>query len=198
MWWSCYIFISFGLNDVLELDSELGLAYGIILILYHSSKCYYGMNARGSYWWYVNIGAGDGLLQALPEPVLTKIYVTIWYHYRPQWVNFSFFTLCIYWCFLKCYYIDGTWWLSHWGRVTHLCVGNVTIINSDNGLSSGWYQAIIWTIAGIMLIGCLGTKFSEILIEICTYSLKKAFETVIWKMSTILSWPQCVIANWNF
>ena len=25
--------------------------------------------------------------------------------------------------------------LTHWGRVTHLCVGNLTIISSDNGLS---------------------------------------------------------------
>ena len=25
--------------------------------------------------------------------------------------------------------------LTHWGRVTHICVGNLTIIGSDNGLS---------------------------------------------------------------
>ena len=37
---------------------------------------------------------------------------------------------------------------------------------SDNGLSPGWRQAIIWTNAGILLIGPLGTNFSEILIEI--------------------------------
>ena len=33
--------------------------------------------------------------------------------------------------------------LSHWGRVTHICVGNLTIIGSDNGLSPGRRQAII-------------------------------------------------------
>ena len=27
--------------------------------------------------------------------------------------------------------------LFHWGRVTHICVGNLTIIGSDNGLSTG-------------------------------------------------------------
>ena len=43
--------------------------------------------------------------------------------------------------------------LTHWGRVTHICVGNLTIIGSDNGLSPGGRQAIIWTSAGIMLIG---------------------------------------------
>ena len=56
--------------------------------------------------------------------------------------------------------------LTHWGRVTHICVNKLTIIGSDNGLSLGRCQAIIWTNAGILLIGPLGTNFSEILIEI--------------------------------
>ena len=64
-------------------------------------------------------------------------------------------------------------YLTHWGRVTHICVGRLTIIGSDNGLSPERRQAIIWTIAGILLIGPLGTNFSEILIEIQTLSLKK-------------------------
>ena len=64
-------------------------------------------------------------------------------------------------------------WLTHWGRVTHICVGNIAIIGSDNGLSPGRRQAIIWTKAGILLIGPLGTNFSEILIEIQTFSFKK-------------------------
>ena len=42
--------------------------------------------------------------------------------------------------------------LTHWGRVTHICVGNLTIIGSDNGLSPGQRQAIIWINAGILLI----------------------------------------------
>ena len=64
-------------------------------------------------------------------------------------------------------------WLTHWGRVTHIWVGKLTIIGSDNGLSPGRRQAIIWTNAGILLIGHLGTNFSEILIEINTFSFKK-------------------------
>ena len=63
--------------------------------------------------------------------------------------------------------------LTHWGRVTHLCVSNLTIIGSDNGLSPGRRQAIIWTNAEILLIGALGTNFNEILIEIHTFSFKK-------------------------
>ena len=63
--------------------------------------------------------------------------------------------------------------LTHWGRVTHICVGNLTLIGSDNGLSPDRRQAIIWSNAGILLIRPLGTNFSEILIEILRYSFKK-------------------------
>ena len=38
--------------------------------------------------------------------------------------------------------------LTPWGRVTHICVSKLNIIGSDNGLSPGRRQAIIWTNAG--------------------------------------------------
>ena len=83
--------------------------------------------------------------------------------------------------------------LTHWGRGTHICVGKLIIIGSDNGLSPGRRQAIISTNAGILLIGPLGTNFSEILIEIITFSFnKKAFGNVVWKIAVILSRPQWV------
>ena len=63
--------------------------------------------------------------------------------------------------------------LTHWGRMTHICVSKVNIIGSDNGLSPGCRQAIIWTNAGMLLIGPLGTKFSEILSEMHTFSFNK-------------------------
>ena len=63
--------------------------------------------------------------------------------------------------------------LTHWGRVTHICVAKLAIIGSDNGLSHGRHQGIIWTIAGILLIGPLRTNFSEILIGIQLFSFKK-------------------------
>ena len=56
----------------------------------------------------------------------------------------------------------SSWSLTHWGWVTHICIGNLTI----TGLSPGWRQFIIWTNAGILLIGPLGTNFIEILTEI--------------------------------
>ena len=66
-----------------------------------------------------------------------------------------------------------TIYLTHWGRVTHICVSTLTIIGSDNGLSPDRRQAIIWTNAGILLIRPLGTNFNEILIEIPTFSFTK-------------------------
>ena len=63
--------------------------------------------------------------------------------------------------------------LTHWGRLTHICVNKLTIIGSDNGLSPDRHQAIIWTNAGILSIGPLGTKLSEILIAIHIFSFKK-------------------------
>ena len=67
----------------------------------------------------------------------------------------------------------NVWTLTHWSRVTHICVGKLTIIGSDNGLSPGRRQAIIWSNAGILLIGPLGTNLSEFLFENRTFSLKK-------------------------
>ena len=66
--------------------------------------------------------------------------------------------------------VNITFGLTHWGRVTHICVNKLTTIVSDNGLSPDRRQAIIWTNAGLLLIGPLGTNFSEILIEILTFS----------------------------
>ena len=57
--------------------------------------------------------------------------------------------------------------------MTHICVVKLTTISSDNGLSPGRRQAIIWTNAGILLIGPLGTNFTEFLIGIQTFSFKK-------------------------
>ena len=79
----------------------------------------------------------------------------------------KFVVLKLNWNMLQLTMIIG---LTHWGGVTHICVGNLTIISSDNELSPGQRQAIIWTNAGIVLTG---TNFREILIEIQTYWLKK-------------------------
>ena len=50
---------------------------------------------------------------------------------------------------------------------------NQVSIGSDNGLSPGGRQAIIWTNTGLLPIGPLGTNFSEILIKLQNFSYTK-------------------------
>ena len=75
--------------------------------------------------------------------------------------------------------------------MTHICVGNLIIIGSDNGLSPGRCQAITWTNAAILLIGPLGTNLSEILIKIHTFSFRKMHL----KMSSGKWQPFCLALN---
>ena len=70
---------------------------------------------------------------------------------------------------------------THWGRVMHICVGKLTIIGSDNGLSPERRQAIIWT-----KLQWNFNQNSNIFIQ------ENAFENVICEMTSILSRPQCV------
>ena len=64
-------------------------------------------------------------------------------------------------------------------------------IGVDNGLSPGRHQAIIWTNDEILLIGPLGINFSEISIEICTFSIMK----IHLKMSSGKWRPFCLGLN---
>ena len=81
--------------------------------------------------------------------------------------------------------------LIHWGRVTHICVGQLIIIGSDNGLSPGRHQTNFWTNAGILLIRPVGTNFCEILIGIQTFSFKK----IHLEMSSAKWRPFCLRLN---
>ena len=72
--------------------------------------------------------------------------------------------------------------------MTHICVGNLTIIGSDNGLSPHRCQDIIWTNAGILLIEPLGTNFSDNLIKILTFSFTK----MLLKVSSAKWRPFCL------
>ena len=75
--------------------------------------------------------------------------------------------------------------------MAHICVGNLSIIGLNNGLSPGRRQAIIWTNMGILSIGPLGTIFSEIIIEILAIS----FKNMHMKMSSVKSQSFCLVLN---
>ena len=89
--------------------------------------------------------------------------------------------------YLKCHHHPWKWILTHWGWVTHIWFSKLIIIGSGNGFSPSRRQAIIWTNAGILLIGPLETNFSEILIKIHISSFKKMHL----KMSSGKWWPSC-------
>ena len=97
---------------------------------------------------------------------------------RPQWVKINFGQVQS---------LD----LTHGGRVTHICVGKLTIIGSDNGLSPGRHQAIIWTNAGILLFGPLASSFCEIVIAIDAFSFTKMHL----KLSSAKWRPSCLGLN---
>ena len=103
--------------------------------------------------------------------------------------------------------ISRNTWLTHWGRVMHICVSNLTIIASDNGLSPVRRQAIIWNNARMLLIGPLGTKFSEIQIGIQTFSFKKMHLKMAKRRPFCIGlseltcddyWERCHSQSWEF
>ena len=63
--------------------------------------------------------------------------------------------------------------LTHWGQVTHICISNLTIMDSNNVFSFGRRRTIVWTNAGLLVIGPLGINYSEILIKFHMFSFKK-------------------------
>ena len=86
----------------------------------------------------------------------------------------------------------GADWLTLWGRMTHICIGKLTIIGSDTGLSPGRRQAIIWTNAGIFYwtlrnkLQWNSNRNSSIFIE------ENIFENVVCEMLSISSRSRCV------
>ena len=89
--------------------------------------------------------------------------------------------------------LTGVIYLTHRGQVTHIFVSKLTDIGSDNVLSPGRCQAIIWTNAELLLIWTLGTNFSEISIETHAFSFKKMHL----KMSSAKWRPFCLGLNVN-
>ena len=77
--------------------------------------------------------------------------------------------------------------LTHWGRVMHICIGNLTIIGSDNGLSPGRRQAIIWTNAGILLIGPKNKLQWNFRRNYNIFIQENVFESVLCEMAAIVS-----------
>ena len=75
--------------------------------------------------------------------------------------------------------------LTHWGRVTHIFVGNLTIIGSDNGLAlNQCWNIVNWTLRNKLQ---WNSNWNCII-----FIQENALENVVWEMASILSRPQCV------
>ena len=72
--------------------------------------------------------------------------------------------------------------LTHWGRMTHICVSIITIIGSD-------YLKQCWNIVNLTLRRKLQWIFNR---NAYIFITKNAFENIAWKMAAILSRPQSV------
>ena len=77
--------------------------------------------------------------------------------------------------------------------MTHTCVNKITTIGSDNTLSPGRRQAIIWTNTTVFSIRPLGIYFSKISFKIQKFSFTKMH----FKMAAILSRPQCALTEFG-
>ena len=132
---------------------------------------------RGKYQWH-DIKCADStctLMQYIPQQFQCYSPGGYWLKLKTwNWNKHS--EPCAY--LVGCTVLDITYGehvmiLNHWGRVTHICVSRLTTIGSDNGLSPGRHQAVIWTDAALLLTRPLEINFSEILIKIRIFSFKK-------------------------
>ena len=114
--------------------------------------------------WILQFNNGVWSAKSYSKSILTDYYQLYGLH------CFSWWPCAIKWRNI-CTHGDAHY-ITLWGRVTHICVGKLTIIGSDNGLSPRRHQAIIWTNVEILLIRPLGKKMSEILVEVHAFSLK--------------------------
>ena len=87
---------------------------------------------------------------------------------------------------------------THWGRVTHICVSKLFSIGSENGLSLGRRQAIIWSNVAMLLIGSLRKKWWNLNKNSNIFIEENACQNFVCKMAAILPWPQCVKVVFGF
>ena len=140
------------------------------------------------HWLYRPIITSSPILIKQPKylATVTKPYPVTWGHYPSHcWMSQPMTEYVTLQRFSDC--------LTHWGRVTHICVGNLTSIGPDNGLPPSRRQAIIWTKCWDIVNWTLTNKlqwnfnpYSNIFIQ------ENAFENVVCEMASILSRPQCV------
>ena len=87
---------------------------------------------------------------------------------------------------LDCYYLQSvTCFLTHWGGVTHICVGKLTIVWSPpNHYLHQWWNIVNWTPRNKLQGN--SNRNSRI------FSRENPFQNALWKKATTLSRSPCV------
>ena len=90
---------------------------------------------KAYYFEFIHVRWGSGKTKYVPIPYL---------HGWIARVNMCCTSMAIWTIYM---YLWPWSHLTHWGRVTHICVGNLTIIGSDNGLSlNQCWNIVNWTL----------------------------------------------------
>ena len=123
----------------------------------------------------------------LNENYCILLLISLEFVHRGSTGNISVLILEIHW------HITSNKLLTHWDQVTHICVSKLTIIASDNGLSPGRRQAIIWKKCWNIVNSKLRNKIQWNLKQNSYIFIQEnAFESVVCEKAAILSRPQCV------
>ena len=120
---------------------------------------------------------------------MTATLLNLWFlDYDMNTFHISIFTIYLFNVYVKNV-------LTHWGRVTHICVGDKTIIIMDyywlwlvawlmpSHHLNQWWDIVNWTLRNKLQWNFNRNSYIFI---------KNAFESVVCKISAILSRPQCV------
>ena len=166
------------------------LGWSCAVVLIHAGSLSYNHHISGNQAWWKKFSFS--LLTDWGRVKMAAIFRTT-FSDALSCMKMYEFRLRFHWNLFVRIYLVTEWvlYLTHWGRVTHICVGKLIIIGSDNGLPPERRQAIIWTHAGLLSIGPLRTYFSKNLIKIQQFSLKKMHV----KMSSAKWRPSCLGLN---
>ena len=137
------------INSLVSVGANVRLAMKWLSLIRHAYTVYDSLRYRSS-----TLTSAD-LLSIGPGTNFSGISIKV--------LNFDFTKIHLQMSSAKCRsFCSGFNVLTHWSWVTHICACKLIIIGSDNGLSPGRRQAIMWTNPGILLIQTLETNFSEI------------------------------------
>ena len=100
-----------------------------------------------------------------------------------MWVLYHHFFLCIF--------------LTHWDQVMHICISNITIIGSDNGLRLDGAKPLSEPMMEYCWLDPLEQTAVKFWLEFKHFHSRKCIWNFVLKMAAILPQSQCVNCFWR-